>query len=377
MADKDEFKFDDDDTFPETDLSGAFSEGEQTAPAEPEYPMTIKKSGGLRSRLLLLLLLLLVAGGGGYYYFMMMEEPPPPPSPPPRVVAAKPKPVTAPVPPPAPTAPAAGQAQVAVPPPPQSAAPAPAAVAPSPKPAAPTLAAAPAAAPVPATPAVTVAPPPKPAVPATAAAPAAAPVPAKPAVTVAPSPRPEAKPAPVATPAPMAKAVEAKAASAAKPAAVKVAPAATGGPWLVEAGTYLNASALKTAEKKIRGLGYEPQVSTTQKSVRLTRLRMGSFPESEVKEALAYARGIAPDAFAIRSGNTFTVYAGTYANQQNIREMNERLVSEGVQVEEEPIEVKRTISLLRFGGFADQSAAAEAAAKARKAGIAAEVVNPR
>jgi cell division septation protein DedD len=155
------------------------------------------------------------------------------------------------------------------------------------------------------------------------------------------------------------------------------APAATGGPWLVEAGTYLNAAALKSAEKKLRGLGYEPQVTTTQKSVRMTRLRLGTFPESEVKEALAYARGIAPDSFAIRSGTNFTVYAGTFASQQNIRELTERLVSEGVQVEEEPVEVKRTISLLRFGGFADEAAAAEAAAKARKSGIAAEVVRPR
>jgi len=57
--------------------------------------------------------------------------------------------------------------------------------------------------------------------------------------------------------------------------------------------------------------------------------------------------------------------------------MTERLVSEGVQVEEELLEVKRTISLVRFGGFADQAAAAAAAARARKAGIAAEVINPR
>jgi len=180
---------------------------------------------------------------------------------------------------------------------------------------------------------------------------------------------PPAKPAAAAVAAP---------APAAKPAEVKpVVPIASGGPWLVEAGTFLNASALKDVEKKIRGLGYEPQVSTTQKSVRMTRLRLGSFTAGEVKEALAYARGIAPDAFVLRSGETYTVYAGTYTSPQNIRQMTERLVSEGVQVEEEPLEVKRTISLVRFGGFADQAAAAQAAAVARKAGIAAEVVNPR
>lgn len=349
MADKDEFKFDDDDTFPETDLSGAFSEGEQPAAEEPEYPMTIKKSGGSKTRLLLLVLLLVVAAGGGYYFFMMNEPEPPPQPLPQKVVAPAPKPA-APA-PPAAAAPAGGPATVAVPPPP-----APPAASPAP------------AAPAPA--AVAVAPPAPPAAPAGPAVPATAPVPAKSAVAVAPPPpRPEVKAvAPAAAKAP---------AQAVKPAETKAVPAVTGGPWMVEAGTYLNASALKSAEKKIRGLGYEPQVSTTQKSVRLTRLRLGSFSAGEVKEALAYARGVAPDAFALRSGETFTVYAGTFASQQNIREMTERLVSEGVKVEEEPVEVKRTISLLRFGGFADQAAAAEAAAKARKAGIAAEVVKPR
>ena len=109
----------------------------------------------------------------------------------------------------------------------------------------------------------------------------------------------------------------------------------------------------------------------------MTRLRLGTFPESEVKEALAYARGIAPDAFALRNGEAFTVYAGTFTNPQNIRQMSDRLVSEGLPVQEEPIEVKRTISLVRFGGFADQATAAEVVGKARKAGIAAEVISPR
>jgi cell division septation protein DedD len=351
MADKDEFKFDDDDTFPDTDLSGAFSEGEQAAPEEPEYPMTIKKSGGSKTRVLLLLLLLVIAGGAAYY-FLMMEEPAPPPPPPRKAVAAAPKP--APVPAPAPVAPtqpavaAGGQAQVAVPPPaPPAAAPAPA-VATS----------------------VAVAPPPKPAATVAAPAPSPAPVPTKPVTAAVPLPKAEPKPAPAATsvPAPV---------PASKPAEAKpVVPAATGGPWMVEAGTFLNTSALKAVEKKIRTLGYEPQVSTTRKNVRMTRLRLGSFPESEVKEALSYVRGIAPDAFALRSGETFTVYAGTFVSPQNISQMTERLTSEGVKVEEEPLDVMRTISLVRFGGFADQATAGDVAAKARRAGIAAEVVKP-
>jgi len=144
--------------------------------------------------------------------------------------------------------------------------------------------------------------------------------------------------------------------------------------WLIEAGAFVNAGELKAVKEKIRKIGYEPQVSTMQKTVRLTRLRIGSYPEAEAKEALAYARGIAPDAFALRAGATTTIYAGAYANQENLRQMAERFSSEGVKVAEEPVEVKRVISLVRFGGFPDQAAANEAAVKARRAGIAAEVI---
>jgi len=315
MADKDEFKFDDDDTFPETDLSSAFSEGEQTAPDEPEYPMTVKKAGGSRIRILLLLLLLVIAGAGAGYYFLMMEEPAPPPPPVKKVVAA-------------------------------------------PKPAAP--------APVPSQspPATTTVP--------TPTAPAPAKPEAKPATVSAPAPA-AAKPVAAAAPAPVK--TEVKPAPELAKAETKPALIATSGPWLIEAGTFVSAGELKSVKQKIRKLGYEPQVSTMQKTVRLTRLRIGSYPEADAKEALAYARGIAPDAFTLRTGGTTTVYAGTFANQANLRRMAERFTSEGVNVAEEPVEVKRTISLVRFGGFPGQAAANEMATKARRAGIAAEVIN--
>lgn len=358
MADKDDFKFDDDDAFPETDLSGAFSEGEQSVVTggEPDYPMTIKKAGGSKLKLLLgLLLVVLVAGGGGYYYFVMSKPAPLPQSPPPRrPAAAAPKPATVP-PPTVPAAPAAGQTQVAVPPPPA-------------KPGASASAPAPVAAPAPAT--VAVAPPPKPAASVPAPVPAPSAVPAKPAVAVAPPPSASVPvPAPAPTPAPTP-------APVAKPAAAKAAPKASGGPWMVEAGTYLNPADLKSAQSVIRRLGYEPKVSTMNKVVHMTRLRLGSYPEGEAPEALAQARAIAPDAFTLRSGSNVTLYAGTYADQQNVREMLGRLVNQGIQVEEEPVDVKRTISLLRFGGFASQSSADKAAVKARQAGLAAEVVKP-
>ena len=85
MSDKDQFTFDDNDDFPEADLSSAFSDGELEAdnPApdvqeEPEQTEGQKSrkadkssgSGGSRTRILLVVLLLVVAGGAGAYYFM-------------------------------------------------------------------------------------------------------------------------------------------------------------------------------------------------------------------------------------------------------------------------------------------------------------------
>jgi hypothetical protein len=184
---------------------------------------------------------------------------------------------------------------------------------------------------------------------------------------VAPPQSPPVIAAPVVAPAPPAKPVEAK------PAALPVG----GGPWWVEAGAYQDPRAAQAVAEQLRGLGYEPQLRAAPQRVTMTRLRLGVFPASEVKAALASAREVAPDAFALRSGDAFTVYAGTFTSPGNIRRVSAQLAKAGVRVEEEPVLVQRTMTLLQFGGFADQEAAAAAAARARQAGIAAGVATPR
>jgi cell division septation protein DedD len=306
-------------------------------PPETEYPMTVRAAGRSSTRLLLLLLLL-VSAGAAYYFLMMGEAEVPPPAPPKATVKA-----------PAPAAPA---------PPPAAATPDPA-PAPADKPApaaAPPVVAAEtgtSAAPASLPNAVSIAPPPRPEAPvAVAPDPSSAATPTQPPAAVVPPPAPLA-------------------AQAAPPAAVPA------GAWLVEAGSYLDEAVLKSVIKKLRALGYEPQVSTTRTEVAMTRLRLWDVPAADVHEALAYARGIAPDAFALRSGEFFTIYAGTFTNPRNLDQMTERLTSEGVMVEAEPVLVSRSLSRVRIGGLADQATAAEVAAKVRQAGIAAEVVAPR
>ena len=201
----------------------------------------------------------------------------------------------------------------------------------------------------------------------------------QPAVTTAVNPSPAVAPAvappspPQVLPAPAVAQIPPVRPVAAKPAA----PADSGGAWLVEAGAYQDPRVAQAMAEKIRGLGYESQIRTVQRRLAMTRLRLGIFSAGEVKEALASARKVAPDAFTLRSGDTFTVYAGTYTSSRNIRQVSARLANAGVRAEEEPVVVKRTVNLVQFGDFADQAAAAEAAARVRHVGIAAEVVTPR
>ena len=306
---------------PVTTPPGAVSGEVAKAQVEPDYPMTISKAGGSWTRLLLLLLVL-VAAGGIYLYFMAGEPVSPSASPP--AVVRVPVPRLAPVPA------LSGQTLGAVPPPVSTPS--------TPVPAKP----------VPLTESVTIAPPSHPAPPAPAL-PAAVPV----AVSAGPV-----------TP------------TAHTKAALPPAVVAAAGPWQVEAGTFQSEAALKAAVTKLRTLGFAPQVNTEHTTVAMTRLRIGTYPAGKLHEALALVRATAPEAFALRSGEGFTVYAGTYVSPRNVRWETGRLTGAGFQVEAESVLVPRPISRIRCSGFADEAAAAAAAAEIRAAGINAVVVKP-
>lgn len=196
---------------------------------------------------------------------------------------------------------------------------------------------------------------------------------AVPATAVPPAQPASSQPAPAKPPDPAA--VET---SPPMPAAEMQSPmSAAGGPWRVVAGPYQTAGAVEAAAAKIRTLGYQPVIRSQTRTVALTRLRLGTYPASDLQEVLAYVRDLVPGAFALRSGEQFTVYAGTYASPRHISAISALLASEGLQVDEEPVEVQRTVSTVEFGGFSDQAAAAEAAVRASAAGIAAQVLAPR
>lgn len=278
----------------------------ESAPGGPGTgPQVTPPGKGSRTRLLLLLLLLVVLGGAGYFFYFGLPEPPAPAPPP---VPVKKKPIALPAPPP--SAPAPEKVPVAAPAAGKEQPGKAAAVAPAPAAAAPAV-----------------------------SAPTAAKAPA--AVKAAPPAAPARK-APVAV--------------------------ATG-PYTLQAGAFLLKENLRAAEQKVRLLGYEPRVQTVRRSMPMTRLRVGTFPAEEGQARVQALAPQAPDAFCLRSGEQVTVYAASYYDLDRARIFADRLYEQGIRVEEEPAQVEVTVSMLSFGAFADRTAASEAAAKAKRAGL--------
>lgn len=329
MADQDDFSFDEQD-----------SDSEEWYEDEPEKKK--KKSGGSRSRLLLLLLLVAIAGGA-YYFLMMPQDNGGPAAPPKAVVSVKKKMVAMPVrqkvdkPVTAPAenvsmaekAPGEQPAEMK----PKGPAPVKMPVAGVPKPAEKQQDSAP--------------------VPTAMAAPAA-PAPAKP----VPEPTKQVFEKP----------------EVSKPAMVS---GVAEGAYSLTAGTYLLDSSVKRVSKKIRALGYEPVMTPVQRKVTMTRLRLGSYSHAQAAAKKAEMKSVAPGVFGIRKGDKETVYVGSYAVLDKARRFADSLFAKGIKVEEEPIQVVKTLQRVTFGSFADSAAATTAGRQVAAKGVEAKVIKNR
>ena len=387
MSDKDRFTFDDNDDFPEADLSSAFSDGEfeadNPAPGVQEEPEPVERqqskdtdkssgSGSSRTRILLVVLLLVVAGVAGAYYFMdlggtapVVPTVPVPAQKAQKSVALPPQPAKV---PPAKVQPAAKPVSVAVPPPPPTQ-PATRPVAEEPSQPAPEQQVAvskPEPAPV-AKPVET---------PAQEAS-------AKPAVQMAaPAPKPAVQPVaqakPEATVKPAQQTAEAMVAPTPKPMPTTEQTAApkqvAGGGFALDAGSYLFESNRDSLITRIKKLGYKPLVTPVDAKLDMTRLRLGTYRKEEVQKALEFARSIEPGAYTAPAGDGYVIYAGTFLRQGTVDKLTKRFLAEGVKVHPEPVQVVRTLSRIRFGSFATRADATAAVNAAGKAGVKAVVV---
>lgn len=387
MSDKDQFTFDDDDDFPETDLSNAFSDGEheiEGPSGEVEDPLEsfaaeneasepvgkVKKSkkpkkqkeagnSGSRTKGLLLVLLLVVGGAAGAYYFMDLGGT----TPAVQTVAVTAKTTIAPA---KPKTEPATSVKVAVPPPPPQKAPeqlvqepvekqAPVQQQTKSEPSEPTLGQTAEN---------------KDVVVANTEA-------------VVPVPKPDDGKAEKAKPDAEKTAVQMTAMNNADPAAMQdekgaaVPKQVADGRFSLDAGSYLFETNRDTLIQKIKKLGYEPLVTPVDATLDMTRLRLGTFSKEEVKEALAFARTIESGSYSAPAGDNYVIYAGTFLSQGNIEQLTRKFNDQGIKVYPEPVQVVRTLSRIRFGHFATRDDAAAAAAAASEAGVKAVVVKSK
>jgi len=356
MSDKDQFTFDDKDDFPESDLSSAFSDSEFEAdnPA-PDVQQTLEQtegnksmntgissgSGGSRTRILLIVLLLVVAGGAGVYYFMDLGGSTP-------VV---------------PTAVAPAQkTQKTVALPPQPAKPVPVQQQAAGKP--------------------------EPALAVKAVEKHAQEASAKSGVqAVAPAQKPsggdrpvaQTEPAPASKPAQHTEEPQISSVPATMPGSGQAIASvqAAGGPFTLDAGSYLFESNRDVLLAKIDKLGYKSLVTPVDAKLDMTRLRLGTYRKEDVRQALDFARSIEPGAYTAPAGDGFVIYAGTFLKKGTVDKLTKRFMAEGVKVHPEPVQVVRTLSRIRFGSFATREEAMAAANAAGKVGVMAVVVKAK
>jgi len=144
--------------------------------------------------------------------------------------------------------------------------------------------------------------------------------------------------------------------------------------YQVQVGAFLLESNLLAAEKKVRKLGFEPRRSEAKKKTSMFRLKYGSFGQAEGRQKLAALKKVDADAFILHEGDRLGVYAGSYVDLDKARHYADLLWDKGIKVKEVKADVEVPLHRLSFGGFGDRKSALDAAARAKSAGLAAQVV---
>ena len=174
-------------------------------------------------------------------------------------------------------------------------------------------------------------------------------------------------------------------AAGAEPAAATVAAAESAKPtaaapgqgaYLLQIGAYVLEANLEQTLKTVRALGYQPLVSTGKKTVAMTRLRVGAYPQTQAREKLRELKQLAPAAFLLAEGERMALYAGSYFGLDRARVEADLLYQHDIHIDEETVSVAIPIRTVRFGAFSDAAAAEIVAEQTKKAGLDALVIKP-
>ena len=127
---------------------------------------------------------------------------------------------------------------------------------------------------------------------------------------------------------------------------------------------------------KLKKVGITHVVSSKQhKGETMHRLFLADFANhDEAAEELERLKLAAPDAFMLKEGGRYAVYAGSYLRDTKAATEQNRLQAKGVQLLVKSATAPVIVLNVRAGGYADQAAADKAAKALKKAGLAVKVV---
>jgi hypothetical protein len=193
----------------------------------------------------------------------------------------------------------------------------------------------------------------------------------KTAVTKPTPPAPvEAKPAPAPKPAPTPAGVKPKVFDP-KPASAPM----EAGDYTLSAGAFAMQSSVDGVSKKIRKLGYEPQVTEIKRKVEMTRLLVGVYSPDVAQQKLREVKKVSSGGFSLNKGAKTAVYAGSFLVLDKARVFADTTLSKnGIRVTEEPVKVDRPLQRVTFGSFATREDAAAASKKVVGKGLEAKPV---
>jgi cell division septation protein DedD len=182
--------------------------------------------------------------------------------------------------------------------------------------------------------------------------------------------------APVAAPAKTASppATPAKTAEAEKPKATeapKPKPAAVKKAFQVVAGEYPSAPQLQEAMAKVKRAGFKP---VTEKGIprptTMHRLLVGEYGDRGGAEAsLQRVKAAGGQGFALREGDHFAVYAGSFAADSKAAQEKASLAAKGITATMRTATVPMPVTRLTVGRFATREEARRVADKLTKAGL--------
>ncbi len=147
--------------------------------------------------------------------------------------------------------------------------------------------------------------------------------------------------------------------------------------YTLAGGAYILKGNLQTNRHFAEKLGLPFQVKVKKKKVKMTRLLVGTFPVDKERVELKRLEAYTRDAFVIRHGRKFSIYAGSFYYASDARRQKDRLMKQGLNTEEVSVQADMPLYISYIGDFETAGEAVLAGRRAESAGRAMPVIAVR